>query len=158
MKSVVKVTSRLLPVNGVCNGVLRRRLGSSVIEEEVRKFGAVGSGWWDAGSKAGTGPLHAMNPVRIEFVRRKLAEARFGAVEAAKISPLEQIKGLQILDVGCGGGLASESLARLGAVVTSVDPSAENIHVASQHSRMDPKTASIRYVHSTIGTADKSLL
>jgi 2-polyprenyl-3-methyl-5-hydroxy-6-metoxy-1,4-benzoquinol methylase len=62
-----------------------------------------------------------------------------------------QLKGLSILDVGCGGGLLSESLARLGANVTSIDPSPENIRVASTHSSADPATAHIRYKQSTIG-------
>jgi 2-polyprenyl-6-hydroxyphenyl methylase/3-demethylubiquinone-9 3-methyltransferase len=63
----------------------------------------------------------------------------------------QQLEGLSILDVGCGGGLLSESLARLGANVTSIDPSPENIKVASKHSSKDPITSKIRYKQTTIG-------
>jgi ubiquinone biosynthesis O-methyltransferase len=61
-----------------------------------------------------------------------------------------QLKGLKILDVGCGGGILSEALARLGATVTSIDPSPKNIEVASNHSKCDPLTASIKYKCATV--------
>ncbi len=62
------------------------------------------------------------------------------------------MEGLTVLDVGCGGGLLAESLARLGAQVTAIDPSAENIKAASYHSSFDPLTRSnIKYRNSTIG-------
>ena len=128
---------------------LGRRLfsrGASVIEEEVAKFSAYGNDWWDTSSTSGAGPLHTMNPVRVAYIRSKLAEecGRLGVFES------KQIEGLSILDVGCGGGLLSESLARLGARVTSIDPSQENIKVASSHSKMDSATSSIDYRCSTI--------
>ena len=119
---------------------------SSINPDEVAKFSAVGKDWWDSESKSGVGPLHHMNATRIDFVRRNLAKA-YGR-ESLPI--LEQLKGLKILDVGCGGGLAAEALARLGAEVTAVDPSAKNIEIAQFHSAMDPTTAKIKYVHTTV--------
>ena len=88
-----------------------------------------------------------MNPVRVDFVRRSVAEA----LNRTHLFESQQLKGLNILDVGCGGGLLSESLARLGADMTSIDPAPENIKVASSHSRNDPLTATINYKQSTIG-------
>ena len=88
-----------------------------------------------------------MNPVRVDFVRRSVAEA----LNRTHLFESQQLKGLNILDVGCGGGLLSESLARLGANMTSIDPAPENIKVASSHSRHDPLTATINYKQSTIG-------
>lgn len=88
-----------------------------------------------------------MNPVRVEFVRKSVAET----LQRTHLFESQQLKGLNILDVGCGGGLLSESLARLGANMTSIDPSPENIKVALAHSRCDPATASINYMQSTIG-------
>jgi len=64
------------------------------------------------------------------------------------------LEGLTVLDVGCGGGLLAESLARLGAQVTAIDPSAENIQAASYHSSFDPLTRSIQYSNCTIGMID----
>jgi 2-polyprenyl-6-hydroxyphenyl methylase/3-demethylubiquinone-9 3-methyltransferase len=82
-----------------------------------------------------------MNPVRVSFVRKQLAEMH----QRSHLRPLQQLKGLSILDVGCGGGLLSESLARLGATVTSIDPSEENIAVAKAHSELSEATKGINY-------------
>ena len=88
-----------------------------------------------------------MNPVRVGFVRSCVAEI----LHRKELFELQHLKDLKILDVGCGGGLLSESLARLGANVTSIDPSPENIGVAMWHSRLDPATSNINYRQSTIG-------
>lgn len=87
-----------------------------------------------------------MNPVRVAFVREQLAAQH----ERSELKPLHHLKDLHILDVGCGGGLLSESLARLGARMTSIDPSEENIAVARRHSSNDPLTRSINYRVSRI--------
>ena len=88
-----------------------------------------------------------MNPVRVAFVRSRLAES----LGRLHLPALEQLRGVEILDVGCGGGLLSEALARLGAKVTSIDPSPENIAVAKKHSQLDPTTAnSIDYSCTTV--------
>jgi ubiquinone biosynthesis O-methyltransferase len=87
-----------------------------------------------------------MNPVRVRFIREQLAP-RFGK---ENLVPFKQLSGLRILDAGCGGGLLSESLARLGANMVSIDPSPENIEVAKAHAAEDPLTSSIDYRVATV--------
>jgi ubiquinone biosynthesis O-methyltransferase len=88
-----------------------------------------------------------MNPVRVDFIRRQLAFR----TSTELLFETDQIRGLRILDVGCGGGLLCESLSRLGAIVTGIDPSAENIAIATKHSQLDPLTSNITYKEATIG-------
>jgi ubiquinone biosynthesis O-methyltransferase len=88
-----------------------------------------------------------MNPARVNFIRSQLATL----LGREQVPVLDQIRGLNILDVGCGGGLLAESLARLGANVTAIDPSEQNIAVAKEHAALDPLTANIRYLHTTVG-------
>lgn len=99
---------------------------STVDAEEVRRFDRMAADWWNPAGVMR--PLHAMNPVRLGFIRDQ-AIAHFG-LDAGAIAPL---RGLRGVDVGCGGGLLSEPLTRMGAAVTGLDPAAENIAVARQH-------------------------
>jgi len=99
---------------------------ASIDAEEVAKFAALAGDWWDAeGSLA---PLHRLNPVRLGFIRDRLA-ARFGRDPLGE-RPLD---GLRLLDVGCGGGILSEPLSRLGATVTAIDAAPESIAAARHH-------------------------
>lgn len=95
---------------------------------EVNKFTASADEWWgDSDSSTATsavGPLRTMNPVRCQFIRR-WTDVHYGRNDA--------IRGIKILDVGCGGGLLSETLARAGAHVTGIDASADSIAAAKQH-------------------------
>ncbi len=98
----------------------------TVDADEIARFEALAERWWRA-----DGPmraLHRLNPVRIRFVRDRLA-ARLGR-DADGDAPLA---GLTLIDVGCGAGLLSEPMARLGARVTGIDAAAENIRVAAAH-------------------------
>lgn len=97
-------------------------------EEEVARFAAMADEWWDPNGKFR--PLHAMNPVRLAFIRDQLC-AHF-ARDANAGRPLE---GLSIADIGCGGGLLCEPLARLGARVTGLDPAADTIAAARAHAQ-----------------------
>jgi 2-polyprenyl-6-hydroxyphenyl methylase / 3-demethylubiquinone-9 3-methyltransferase len=110
--------------------------GSSVDPGEVAKFAAQAAQWWDPNGYAA--PLHRMNPVRIAFIRaaieRRMSELGAGREQPARRAPLV---GASILDVGCGGGLATEPLARLGADVLGVDMAAEGIAVARAHADQD---------------------
>ncbi len=98
----------------------------SIDADEVAKFSAIAAQWWDPKGKFR--PLHRFNPVRLGFIRSTI-ETHFDLPAKAR----HPFKGLRILDIGCGGGLISEPMARLGATVTGVDASAENIKTAITH-------------------------
>ena len=93
---------------------------------EVAKFSALAAEWWDPAGKFA--PLHKFNPVRLAFIRQEAA-AHFGR-DAKSLAPFE---GLSLLDIGCGGGLLSEPMARLGFAVTGADASEKNIGTARAH-------------------------
>ena len=99
---------------------------STIDSGEVERFSALSAEWWNPNGKFR--PLHKFNPVRLSYIRDQIAE-RFGRdTHAAR--PFE---GLRILDIGCGGGLLCEPMARLGAEVVGADASATNIEVAKLH-------------------------
>jgi 2-polyprenyl-6-hydroxyphenyl methylase/3-demethylubiquinone-9 3-methyltransferase len=100
--------------------------GPSVDPEDVARFSRIAAEWWDPHGKFA--PLHQFNPVRLAFIREQ-ALARFGRDPRAR-APFE---GLRLLDIGCGGGLLSEPMRRLGFAVTGVDASERNIAVAGTH-------------------------
>jgi 2-polyprenyl-6-hydroxyphenyl methylase/3-demethylubiquinone-9 3-methyltransferase len=93
---------------------------------ELEKFARVASEWWDPDGKFK--PLHKLNPVRVAYVRDQVA-AHFGR-DPKSPKPLG---GLRLLDIGCGGGLLAEPMARLGADVVGADPASGNIEVARRH-------------------------
>ena len=99
---------------------------TTVDEDEVARFSAMAAEWWDPDGKFR--PLHKFNPVRLGYLRDRLCD-RF----ARDTRSMRALEGLRILDVGCGGGLISEPLARMGATVTGIDASAENIGTARAH-------------------------
>jgi len=103
-----------------------RSATSTVDDAEVARFSAMATEWWDPHGKMA--PLHKFNPVRIGYIRDRAAD-RFGR-DAKR---LDSLKGLRILDIGCGGGLLAEPLARLGAEMVGVDPSEANIEAAKAH-------------------------
>ena len=100
--------------------------GSTVDQAEVERFSALAEEWWDPRGKMA--PLHKFNPVRLGYIRDRAAE-HFGRDP----KKLDCLKGLRVLDIGCGGGLLSEPLARLGASMVGVDPSERNVEVAKLH-------------------------
>jgi 2-polyprenyl-6-hydroxyphenyl methylase/3-demethylubiquinone-9 3-methyltransferase len=99
---------------------------SSIDQAEVDRFSAIAAEWWDATGKFK--PLHLFNPVRLGFIRDEAAR-RFGR----DITQRRPFEGLRLLDIGCGGGLLCEPMARLGFQVTGVDASERNIGVARTH-------------------------
>ncbi|WP_304169796.1 bifunctional 2-polyprenyl-6-hydroxyphenol methylase/3-demethylubiquinol 3-O-methyltransferase UbiG [Phenylobacterium aquaticum] len=99
---------------------------SSIDPAEVERFSRIAAEWWDPKGKFA--PLHRFNPVRLSFIRDQAA-LRFGRDPAAR-APFQ---GLRLLDIGCGGGLLSEPMCRLGFSVTGVDASERNIGTASAH-------------------------
>ncbi|TAJ87056.1 MAG: bifunctional 2-polyprenyl-6-hydroxyphenol methylase/3-demethylubiquinol 3-O-methyltransferase UbiG [Reyranella sp.] len=92
---------------------------------EVERFSRIADEWWDPTGKFA--PLHRLNPVRIGYIRDRVA------AHWQRDALNEPLKGLSLLDIGCGGGLLSEPMTRLGAAVTGVDASARNIATASVH-------------------------
>jgi 2-polyprenyl-6-hydroxyphenyl methylase/3-demethylubiquinone-9 3-methyltransferase len=98
----------------------------SIDPDDVARFSAMAAEWWDPAGKFR--PLHRLGPVRLAYIRDQLA-THFGRDRKS----LRPFTGLRVLDVGCGGGLIAEPLARLGATVVAIDASAENIGVARTH-------------------------
>lgn len=109
--------------------------------KEVERFQALAKAWWDPTGKFR--PLHQIGPARLTFVRDELT--RHFAREAGG---LRSLKELAILDVGCGGGLMSEPLARLGARVTGIDPGEKNVAIARGHA--EPQGLPIDYRVATV--------
>ena len=103
-------------------------MSTTINKEEIQKFSKLADEWWDVNGKFK--PLHMFNPIRIEYIIEKIKSHY-------KIKQFNEdfLKELNILDIGCGGGLISEPLARLGAKVTGIDASAKNINVAKLHSK-----------------------
>ncbi|NHF72987.1 bifunctional 2-polyprenyl-6-hydroxyphenol methylase/3-demethylubiquinol 3-O-methyltransferase UbiG [Paracoccus xiamenensis] len=95
---------------------------------EIAKFEAMAAEWWDPKGKFK--PLHMMNPVRLGYITTQIA-TEFGR-DLKSPRPFE---GLRLLDIGCGGGLLSEPMARLGATVIGADAAAKNIEVARLHAQ-----------------------
>lgn len=106
---------------------------------EVAKFEAMAAEWWDPNGKFR--PLHLMNPCRLDYITSQIA-AEFDR----DLSQPNPFSGLRILDIGCGGGLLSEPMARLGAQVVGADAAARNIQVARLHA--ESSDISIDYRHS----------
>jgi 2-polyprenyl-6-hydroxyphenyl methylase/3-demethylubiquinone-9 3-methyltransferase len=122
---------------------------SSVDERELAKFSALADEWWDPTGKFA--PLHKFNPVRLAFIR-SFASGHFGRSSEV----VRCFEDISLLDVGCGGGLLCEPMARLGFAVTGIDPSERSIGVARSHARSD--SLAIDYVCSSVEeTADRGL-
>lgn len=110
---------------------------STIDPAEIEKFSRMADEWWDPRGKFR--PLHQLNPVRIAYVRQHLC-AHFGK----DTNSLKALEGLKILDVGCGGGLVSEPLARMGATLTGIDAAERNIQIASLHAQQQHVTVDYR--------------
>ena len=106
---------------------------------EIAKFSKIATEWWSPNGKFK--PLHKFNPIRIKYLKENIIE-HFKLKQTN--SPL---KGLNILDIGCGGGLLSEPITRLGAKVTAIDASKKNIQVAKFHAKK--KNLKINYLCSS---------
>ncbi|MEP2531610.1 bifunctional 2-polyprenyl-6-hydroxyphenol methylase/3-demethylubiquinol 3-O-methyltransferase UbiG [Shimia sp.] len=113
---------------------------TTVDPAEVAKFEAMAAEWWDPKGKFK--PLHMLNPCRLDYITTQIA-AEFNR----NLSDPEPFRGLRLLDIGCGGGLLSEPMARLGASVTGADAAPRNIPVAQVHAEQSGLT--IDYRHTT---------
>tara|TARA_B100000886_G_scaffold207766_1_gene143710 strand:+ start:80 stop:808 length:729 start_codon:yes stop_codon:yes gene_type:complete len=103
-------------------------MSTTINKDEIQKFSRLADEWWDVNGKFK--PLHMFNPIRIEYITDKIKN--HFKLKSEKSNFLE---GLNILDIGCGGGLISEPMARLGAKVTGIDASEKNINIAKLHSK-----------------------
>tara|TARA_B110000971_G_scaffold187551_1_gene196820 strand:+ start:43 stop:768 length:726 start_codon:yes stop_codon:yes gene_type:complete len=112
---------------------------STVNKDEIAKFSKLADEWWDINGKFK--PLHMFNPIRIEYIL-DIATANF-KIDKNKKNPL---KNLKILDIGCGGGLISEPMTRLGADITAIDASSKNINIAKAHAKKN--NLSITYLNT----------
>ena len=100
---------------------------SSVNKKEIEKFSKMAAEWWDPSGKFK--PLHKFNPIRIQYIKENIISS---FKLKSKKKPLDKIN---ILDIGCGGGLLSEPMTRLGANVTGIDASSKNIGIAKLHAK-----------------------
>ncbi|MBD1150067.1 bifunctional 2-polyprenyl-6-hydroxyphenol methylase/3-demethylubiquinol 3-O-methyltransferase UbiG [Pelagibacterales bacterium SAG-MED29] len=101
---------------------------TTINKEEIQKFSKLADEWWDVNGKFK--PLHMFNPIRIEYIVEEISK-HFKLDRDKKLL----LKNFEILDIGCGGGLISEPMARLGGSITGIDASEKNIKVASLHSK-----------------------
>jgi 2-polyprenyl-6-hydroxyphenyl methylase / 3-demethylubiquinone-9 3-methyltransferase len=100
---------------------------NSVNKKEIEKFSKMATEWWDPNGKFK--PLHKFNPIRIKYIKENI-------IHDFKLKNMTKpLKGINILDIGCGGGLLSEPMQRLGANVTGIDASIKNIKIAKLHAR-----------------------
>jgi len=113
---------------------------TTINKEEIQKFSSLAEEWWDVKGKFK--PLHMFNPIRIEYITQMIK--KYFKISDKKINPFNELK---ILDIGCGGGLISEPMARLGANVTGIDASEKNIKIAQIHS--EENNLKINYINSS---------
>jgi 2-polyprenyl-6-hydroxyphenyl methylase/3-demethylubiquinone-9 3-methyltransferase len=101
---------------------------TTVNKKEIEKFSRMAEEWWDVEGKFK--PLHKFNPIRIKYIKESV-------IENFKLQNNEKLplNGINLLDIGCGGGLLSEPMCRLGATVTGIDASAKNIEIAKIHAK-----------------------
>lgn len=120
---------------------------NTVDENEVAKFEAMAAEWWDTEGKFK--PLHMLNPCRLDYIVDQIA-VEFGRDLTGKLP----FKGLRILDIGCGGGLLSEPMARLGATVVGADAAPGNIPVAQVHAQQSGLDIDYRHITAEQLAAD----
>ena len=100
---------------------------SSVNKKEIEKFSNMAAEWWDPDGKFK--PLHKFNPLRIKYIKKNI-------ISQYKLkNKIKPLSGISILDIGCGGGLLSEPMCRMGASVTGIDASIKNIKIAKLHAK-----------------------
>ena len=112
---------------------------NTINKKEIEKFNKIAEEWWDPDGKFK--PLHKFNPIRIEYIKNNIMD-NFNLS-----SDIKPFKGISVLDIGCGGGLLSEPMARLGANVVGIDASKKNIDVAKHH--LNKSNLEIEYYNSS---------
>ena len=112
---------------------------TTINQEEIQKFSKLADEWWDVSGKFK--PLHMFNPIRIDYILEKTSS------HFKRVDEKFPLKGLKFLDIGCGGGLMSEPMSRLGAEVTGIDASLKNIKIAESHSKKS--NLKINYINTS---------
>ncbi len=115
-------------------------MSTTINKEEIQKFSKLSDEWWDVDGKFK--PLHMFNPIRIEYITENIKKHYKIKKDSANF-----LKDLNILDIGCGGGLISEPMARLGANVTGIDASEKNVKIAKLHS--EKNGLKINYINTS---------
>ena len=110
---------------------------NTINQKEIEKFSKMADEWWDPSGKFK--PLHKFNPIRIKYIKESIIE-EFNLKDTDSVP----LKGIKILDIGCGGGLLSEPMCRLGADVTGIDASSKNIEIAKIHA--EKNNLKIKYI------------
>ena len=110
---------------------------NTINKNEIEKFSKMADEWWDPNGKFK--PLHKFNPIRIKYIKESIIE-EFNLEDTDSVP----LKGIKILDIGCGGGLLSEPMCRLGADVTGIDASSKNIEIAKIHA--EKNNLKIKYI------------
>ena len=112
---------------------------NTINKKEIEKFSRIAEEWWNPLGKFK--PLHKFNPIRISYIKDNI-------INSFKLKKQEKpLKNLKILDIGCGGGLLSEPMCRLGADVTGIDASKKNIQVAKLHAKKS--NLKIKYISTS---------
>ncbi|MFL2895159.1 MAG: bifunctional 2-polyprenyl-6-hydroxyphenol methylase/3-demethylubiquinol 3-O-methyltransferase UbiG [Candidatus Pelagibacter sp.] len=112
---------------------------NTINKEEIEKFSRIAEEWWNPLGKFK--PLHKFNPIRISYIKDNI-------INSFKLKKQEKpLKNLKILDIGCGGGLLSEPMCRLGADVTGIDASKKNIQIAKLHAKKS--NLKIKYISTS---------
>ena len=106
---------------------------STILHSETEKFAAIADAWWD--ESGAFQPLHRLNPVRIGYIRDQVTKL-IGLNNSSTDMVNRPFMGLDFLDIGCGGGLVAEPMARLGANITAIDAAEENIAIADAHAKL----------------------
>ncbi|MDC2970392.1 bifunctional 2-polyprenyl-6-hydroxyphenol methylase/3-demethylubiquinol 3-O-methyltransferase UbiG [Candidatus Pelagibacter sp.] len=122
---------------------------NTINKKEIEKFSQIAEEWWDPDGKFK--PLHKFNPIRISYIKNNIISSF--KLNASDTKPLKKVK---ILDIGCGGGLLSEPMCRLGGEVVGIDASSKNINVAELHAKKN--NLNIKYLCSSpenLNTKDK---
>jgi 2-polyprenyl-6-hydroxyphenyl methylase / 3-demethylubiquinone-9 3-methyltransferase len=148
---VVKKTGQLFSTSTRSSSTLNSSAATSVDDAEIRKFSAQSSLWWDD-DKGPFAGLHRMNRVRVPIIKKAMLdvplenEKEFNGLNDQRVI----LRDKSVLDVGCGGGILSEALSRLGASVVGIDASIDNISIARAHATLDLQlNEKLSYEHTT---------